>query len=157
MIHDHIVINNPEHGDRIARLSGAGGGLFNEKMDQVIARVKDGELLGGVIFDNYTRAAIGIHTAGFVRHWVNRDLIWMTFDYAFNQLGVRKIIGLVPSSNTDAIKFNTSAGFTIETTVADVYPDGDCLIFSLYKEDCRWLKLKPRGYVSNKGAHDGQA
>lgn len=153
---DRIEINNPEHGRRLARLSNpSGGGLFNPLTDQCIARVKDGALLGGVIFDNYTQAAIGVHTAGFVRHWVNRDLIWVTFDYAFNQLGVRKMIGLTPSNNTDAIKFNTSAGFTVETIVKDVFPDSDLLIFSLYKKDCKWLKIKPRGIMSNKGLGDG--
>lgn len=152
---DRIVINDPAHGRRLAMMSGAGGGVFHAGVDQCIARVRGSELLGGVIFDQYTRAAIGIHTAGFVRHWVNRDLIWVTFDYAFNQLGVRKMIGLTPANNQDAIKFNTSAGFTIETTVKDVFPDSDLIVFSLYKEDCKWLNIKPRGLQSNHGASHG--
>jgi RimJ/RimL family protein N-acetyltransferase len=139
---DRIVINDMGHGERIARLSGT---IFNPRGHQVVSRMKDGELLGGVIFTDYTRASITVHMAGFVKNWANRDLIWCVFHYAFEQLGVKKIFGQVPASNEEALQIDLKLGFSIETRVKDVFVDGDLIVVSMYRDQCRWLKLKPRG------------
>lgn len=151
IVSDLVYINEPEHGPIIAA---AAGGYFNPACDQTIARVKDGELLGGVLFDHYTGSAISIHTAGFVPHWVNRDLIFAVFHYAFEQLKVKKIFGQTPASNEQAIRFNTSAGFKVEHVIEDVFPDGPMLLFSMKREECRWLdRIKLRGVVADRYVH----
>lgn len=142
MSKDHIVINDPEHGERIARLAGT---FFNPRAHQVVARVRDGELLGGVIFTDYTRASITTHMAGFMKSWANRDLVWCVFYYAFEQLGVNKVFGPVPASNEESLKISLKLGFSEETRVKDVFVDGDLVVLSMCRDQCRWLKLKPRG------------
>jgi RimJ/RimL family protein N-acetyltransferase len=149
IVNDLIYLNEPEHGHAIAH---AAGGHFNEACDRVIARVRDGKLLGGVVFDHYNEASICIHTASFAPLWVNRDLLWATFHYPFVQLGVKKLFGQVNESNAASIKFVSSVGFTVEARIKDVFPDGDLLLFSMYREDCRWLDLKPRGVIANRYA-----
>lgn len=135
-----IHIRNPHHGRRIAKKAGT---VFHET-DVTISRVKNGELLGGVIFTGYTGASVGIHVASWSDKWVSRNMIYMVFDYAFNRLKVRKIVGQVPSYNKAAIEFDLNVGFKQETIVKDVFPDGDMLVLSMYKEDCRLLRVKPR-------------
>lgn len=153
MTRDRIVINDPDHGVRIASLAGV---VFNTGVDQVISRVLDGRLLGGVIFNGYTRASINLHMAGFDDKWANRDLIWCVFHYAFVQLGVKKVFGQVPASNNRALAVNKKLGFKEEARISDVFEDGDLVVVAMYKEDCRWLDLRPRGLTYAGGTTHGR-
>jgi hypothetical protein len=123
-------------------LGSRAGVPYNPLTDRVIARHRDGELLGGVTYTGYTGASINIHMAGFVTDWVNKDMIWVAFHYPFVQLGVNKMFGQVPASNQTALDLNRRLGFTEELRVSDVFPDGDLVVFSMYRDRCRWLKLK---------------
>ena len=137
---DRIHIDNVEHGLAIAR---AASTTF-QPTTRCIARVRDGELLGGVLYENNTGASILAHMAGFTPDWVNRDLLWVSFHYPFIQLGVRKMFGQVAESNRAALEFNRKLGFKEEHRIKDVFPDGDMILLAMYRDDCRWLRLKPR-------------
>lgn len=137
-----IESGNTDHADRIAATAGT---FFNPKCDHVISRAEGEKLLGGVIFTGFTGASIGLHVAGFDPHWINRDILWLTFHYPFEQLGVKKITGTIHSGNRKTILFNRKLGFAEEARIKDVFPDGDLLIFSMRREDCRWLKRGSNG------------
>ena len=137
-----IEFNNLEHGYRIAD---AAGFIFNPAVDQVISVTSEGKLLGGNIYTGYTGASIHIHMAGFAPNWANRDFLWAAFDYPFNQLKCKKVFGQVPETNTRALEIDLKLGFKIVAKIDDVFPDGACLLLAIAREDCRWLKLKPRG------------
>lgn len=137
---DEIVINNHHHGFIIGEAAGV---QFNTRCDQVIARVVDNELLGGVVYSGYTGHSIAMHVAGFDPRWISRDLIWTCFDYPFSQLQVKKIFAPTPSSNKLAHDMNLRWGFTRPVIVEDVFEDGDLIVLSMYAHECRWLKLKP--------------
>jgi len=143
-----IVVNDWEHGIAIAK---AAGTTFNTVCDHCVSRIdKDGELLGGVIFQGYTVASIQMHMAGFVDNWGTRDMVWCAFDYAFNQLGCRKVFGQVPEYNTKALEIDLKLGFKIVAKIDDVFPEGACLVLAMSREDCRWLKVKPKYIRSNR-------
>ena len=137
-----IEFNNLEHGFAIAEASGTN---FNPNIDQVISVTSEGNLLGGNLYTGYTGASIHLHMAGFAPNWASRDFLWVAFDYPFNQLGCKKVFGQVPETNTRALEIDLKLGFKIEARIEDVFPDGACLVLSLAREDCRWLKLKPHG------------
>lgn len=137
-----IEFNNIEHGYRIAAAAGC---IFNPAVDRVISVTSEGKLLGGNVYAGYTGASIHLHMAGFAPSWASRDFLWAAFDYPFNQLGCKKVFGQVPETNTRALEIDLKLGFKIEARIEDVFPDGACLVLSLAREDCRWLKLKPRG------------
>lgn len=138
-----IIFNNEEHGRAIAKAAGC---TFNPECDRAISRTsdRDGELLGGVIYQNFTRESIAMHTAGFNDRWVTRDLIWVCFHYPFVQLGVKRIFGQVPETNTKALEFDLWFGFKILTKIDGVFPDGGAIVLVLEREDCKWLNYKPR-------------
>ena len=138
-----IEFNNTEHGWLIAE---AIPRTYNEKQDVVISHTLDGKLLGGVIFDGFTGPCIFAHQAGFDKRWLTRDMLWMIFDYPFNQLEVKKICGTIPASDKSLLEFNTKLGFKVEASIADAYPTGDMLVMSMKKDECRWLNVKPRGW-----------
>lgn len=136
-----IVFNNAEHGHRIAKEAGCN---FNPAVDICISRWEDGLLLGGVIYQNFTGESIGIHMAGFHPRWVNKDMLWVSFDYPFNQLGVKRIFGQVPESNAKALELDLRLGFRIVTKIDGVFRDGGVIVIVLEREDCKWLDLKPQ-------------
>lgn len=140
-----IVFNAPSFAQDIAIEAGVVN-EFNPMRDPSICNVSsDGLwLLGGVIFQDYTGegGSINLHCAGFLPGWLSRALLWNTFNYAFNVVKVKKVIGKVHADNYKALKLNLHLGFKVETHIADVYPDGDLLIMSMYRDDCKWLSLR---------------
>lgn len=141
-----IVFNSHDFAELIARASGTS---YRPGHDVSIARMAHGELLGGVVFSNWTRQSIGIHSAGFWPNWVNRDLLWCVFNYPFNQLGVSNIIGQVAADNAPALKFNFNLGFREVARVPDVFqgPFGkgiECVVMQMHRPDCRFLKWPKR-------------
>ena len=138
-----IELNRYDHGAKIAEAAGC---LLDIEHDVVISRTDDyGKLLGGVIFREYTGASITIHLAGFSPHWVSRDLIWVVMHYPFVQLSCVSLFAQVRSLNKRAIGFIENFGFKYEVTIPEVYSDGeDLIVYRLRKENCRWLKLKPK-------------
>lgn len=149
-----ICFNNVEHGRALAALCGC---KFNPPDDQVISRETYGILRGGAIYTDYRGASIVGHLGGFDKHWGSRDLLWIGFDYPFNQLGCSKIIGLVPSMFESALALELKLGFNYVTRIPGVFPDGDLIVLEMLKEDCRWLNLKPRGYISGRQSVTSQA
>lgn len=140
--------NNSVDGMAIAAKAGA---VFNASVDMCVARVEKGQLYGGVIYSAYTGASMNIHMAGFHPHWVNRDMLWVAFHYPFMQLEVKKLFGQVGIHRPEIIKLDLQLGFKQEAIIKDVYPEGDMLLLSMYKSDCRWLNLKPTSLTSLKG------
>lgn len=139
---NHLMIefNNEAHAKQIAQSAQV---LLNDTYDVCISRSSKGELLGGSLFTNFTGRSICIHVGSFANHWINKDLLWVTFHYPFIQLGCDKLIGLVPSYNERALEFDRKLGFKEETIIRDVYPEGDMIVLSMYKDDCRWINLTP--------------
>lgn len=147
---DLVVAGVVDAGERI--MKEAGGAGYNPQSETCIARFVNGELVGGVVFGSYTGRSCELHCAGFTKRWVNRSLLWVTFAYPFLQLGCEKLFARVQASNEAALRFDTNIGFSIETVVKDVYPDGDLYILSLHKNDCRHLNmdLRPRSKTNEQ-------
>lgn len=100
---------------------------------------RDGRnLCAGVMYDLYNGASICMHVAG-EGNWLTREFLRAAFEYPFETAKVRKVIGLVDASNTKARKFDEHLGFKLEATVKDAAPKGDLLIYSMTREQCRYL------------------
>jgi RimJ/RimL family protein N-acetyltransferase len=129
------------HGYQIAQRAGV---QFNPECDRVISYSRDGVLLGGALFSNYTGASIQMHVASFDPRWLTRDALWVVFHYCFEQLGCKVVFGQVPETNSKALEFDMKLGFKEIARVDDVFPDGGLVVVAMRRKDCRWLKLKPR-------------
>lgn len=105
---------------------------------------EDGNLYAGVLYDHYNGRSIAMHVAGDGGHWITRDLLRAAFRYPFNELMVRKILGLVDSTNLGARKLDEHLGFQLEAVLKDAGPQGDLLLYSMTAEQCRFLE-KPHG------------
>lgn len=102
---------------------------------------KDGEMVAGVVYNEYNHVNINMHVAAVGKHWMTREYLWTCFDYPFNQCGVKRITAFIEDENTDAIKFDTHLGFKYEARMKDAYVNGDILIYVMRRDDCRWLNL----------------
>lgn len=139
--------NDPEANKAVCKAIG----MTLSPADISFSRWKDGELMGGVVYQRYTHTSILMHVASFMPNWLCRDFLWLAFHYPFVQLGVERVFGLVHEHNEDALRFDQKLGFEVETRIRKVYPDGDQIILVMERDKCRWLKLTPRMLASNRG------
>lgn len=107
-------------------------------MAQAIACVEDNNLLAGTVYDHYNGSTVNAHI---LVKGVPSRLWWVAiFDYPFNVLGVRKLVGQVSSTHYSAQKLNKRFGFVEEARVKDFYADGDDLIvFTMTRDQCKVL------------------
>lgn len=96
------------------------------------------------LYESHNGASILGHLAGDGKKWMNREFLWYCFYYPFEQLQVKKILGLVESDNYDARKLDEHLGFTLEATLKDAAPKGDLLVYSMTRDQCKWLSLTER-------------
>jgi hypothetical protein len=120
---------------------------FVPLMHHCIARYNSqDQLMGGVLFSDWMGGSVQVHVAGFQPCWADKGLLYLTFNYPFTQLGVKKLIGLVPEWNYRARNLNLHLGFKIEYKVDDVFNhqqlDNGMYIMSMRREDCKWLNMK---------------
>lgn len=111
--------------------------------DQCVASYsQDGMLLGGVIYTDYNQASIQMHTAGFRKNWLGKELLKIAFGYPFTGLRVKKVVLAINEKNLKSLAFARHLGFTTETRVKDIFVDGDLIVMSMYKSQCRFLDLR---------------
>lgn len=104
-----------------------------------LGQMRKTRLVGVVGFCHHINKSVMIHSAGVDKHWVTRDLLLATFDFPFNQLGCNVLIGQVGSNNTDALRFNEHLGFKPSCIISDAHEDGDLIIMTMYRAECRYL------------------
>ncbi len=118
------------------------GIIWTPDRGKTLAVVQDKKIVAAVLYESFNGASIQMHIAAEPgKRWMTKRFLWMCFHYPFEQLGCKKIVGPVPASNKAAQEFDEHLGFKLETRLVDVCPDGDMLLYTMRKEDCRWLKL----------------
>ena len=99
---------------------------------------KRGAILGAVLYTNYRDFSIEMTCAG-VPGWLTKESLRGFFDFPFNQLGCRRVTGIVHRKNKHARKINERLGFKLEGICRHGFPDGDACIYGMIKKDCRWI------------------
>lgn len=120
------------------------GGTYSGADSVAIGLEEQGELIAGVLYDHWNGKSIAMHVAGIGSRWMTRQFLWFCFDYAFNHAGADKVLGLVSSANEEALNFDEHLGFVTEAVISDACRDGDLVILTMTKEQCRWLSLGER-------------
>lgn len=102
---------------------------------------RDGELVAVVVFDCFGEFDANMHVASDgTRRWLSRGFLTAAFAYPFIQLGLARVTGLVPESNSAALEFDLHIGFDFEGRHPKALPNGEALIsLGLLKENCRWI------------------
>jgi RimJ/RimL family protein N-acetyltransferase len=100
---------------------------------------REGELVGGAVFESFTGTNANIHVAGSGPYWMTRTFLFAVFDYAFNQLKLKRLTGYVEAANTRALDFDRKLGFKDEAVLEDAMPSGDVIILCMRAEHCRFI------------------
>jgi hypothetical protein len=141
---DQIIFNDER---AIAAFNGAVAHRFRPETDVAITRFRGDKLMGGVVLTEYYRHhSIQIIVYSWDKHWINRDMIYATFDYVFNQLKVKHLFA---DSREKQTSFDLNVGFRVVARIPDFYPDDNKVILRMDREDCRFLDIKPRRVRSN--------
>lgn len=106
---------------------------------EALGAVRDGWLIGGVLYNNWRGASIETHWAG-EPGWMTRAHLRCLFAYPFLQLKCRRVTGIIRRRNKTARKIAEKLGFRLEGVARQGYEDGeDAMIYGMLKTDCRWL------------------
>lgn len=115
------------------------GGKYSPVDSACIGMTSSGKLVAGVLFDHFNHASIAMHVGSDGANWLNLRFLRAVFRYPFVQLGVNKVLGLVASTNLAARRFDEHLGFELEAVIADATPGGDLLIYTMRRDQCRYL------------------
>jgi len=98
---------------------------------------KDGALVAGVAYENWNGRSIVCHIV--IEGRITRYYLYAIFHYPFEYLGCDKIVVPIAQSNGESIKLVENMGFEREATLCDAHPDGDIYLYSMKRQNCRFL------------------
>jgi len=97
-------------------------------------------MIAGVAYADWNGPNLVAHIASDgTRRWMSREYLWTIFDYPFNQQGVRRVTCMIGEGNRESVNLCERLGFTLEARLKAAHRTGDLLIFSLFREDCKWI------------------
>ena len=100
---------------------------------------KKGDIIAGAVYNHYTGKSISSTFAVADRKGLTKRFIKDIFKYPFEQLGVDRIINYVAESNIESRKITEKFGFVHDVTIQGVYPDGNMMVYTMSRENCKWL------------------
>ena len=117
---------------------------------QGIGLERNGELVAGVLYDDYNGSNVWMHVAAHTgRRWLVRDYLYICFRYPFIQLDLNRVTGWVEENNKDARRFNEHLGFEKEAVLKNAGRNGqDVFLYVMHKQDCKWIKAKTNEILS---------
>jgi len=149
-----IQINAEGAGDWVMKRA---GGFFTPGYDQSITRhYSSGTIRGGFVLNAYTGACFAVHNAGIDPRWCSRDLLWMVFHYAFEQIKCHKLVAPINSTNHKAMDMALRAGWELEAVIRDATPVGHLMLLTMTRDKCPWLRLIPQSYLPGEVARHTQ-
>lgn len=149
-----LVTDQPEFVSQwVAVQSGA---VWRSGREQAIGVAAKGQLIAGVVYDQWNRKSIGLHMAALPGHWPTREFIQTAFRYPFLQLGASKLLAQVGEGNSPARRLVEHLGFVLEATLKAAHPMGDLLIYSMTRDQCRWLSTDKKELLCRHQMHQLQ-
>lgn len=114
----------------------------------------DGTIRSVTVFDNFSPCDCNMHIASDgSKRWLTRIYLRTAFYYPFVQVGLRRVTGLVPASNSAALHFDLHLGFVREGLCRNALPDDDLIVLGMLREHCRFI---PQEFRNMKGFRHGR-
>ena len=112
-------------------------GKYFEANSQSIGLKQNGEFVAGVIYENWNGRSIICHIA--ISGRLTPRYLAVIFDYPFVVCDVKKIIVPVDATNSKSVTLVKKMGFKEEARIKDGMADGDLILYTLAKKDCKYL------------------
>lgn len=129
-----IVDRDPELRDWLQKKSDS---YFDPTRSRFIGLESNGEIAAVTGFTDFNAVSCHMHIG--IEGRLTREYTRFCFWYPFEQLGVKKVFGLVAANNAKALRFDKHLGFQEEARIKEALPSGDMIILSMTKEQCRFL------------------
>lgn len=137
------VLVNHEQADLLGFLA-ATVGLTRATDSSAIGRIVQGRIVGAVGYDNHNGSTCNMHMALESPRALNRALLWKMFEVPFVQWGYKVVLAATGSQNDSCLTLIRKLGFEHRVTIPDAHLDGSLVVFSLHKNNCRWLNIRYR-------------
>ena len=99
----------------------------------------DGELIGAVIFTEYSGNDMHVTVVTTNPIWWTRRNIRTMYDYVWNQCGCVRLSALCKESNTKSQKLLRGLGFQQEGRLRKYFNPEDGIVFGQLRSECRWI------------------
>ena len=122
----------------------------NTELYEAIGIVKDGAIIGGVIYQDYRKLKdgtydISLSVAG-EPGWLTPKTLRAIFEYPFNRLNCSRITTLASKSNRRARDLNVRVGFRLEGVIKGGGGVGrDSILYGMTRDECRWIRNRNNG------------
>jgi len=101
---------------------------------------KDGELIAGVVYNNYVGHLIEMTIASLDKRWSTRHNLKALFRYPFAQLQLKRVQALCSANDKGVQMFLKRLGFIHEGVHPCAYHDGGTAYsFGMLKHQCRYI------------------
>ena len=103
----------------------------------IICVDETGKPIAGVVFDSYNGVTVSAHIA--IEGKPSKEWYAAIFDYPFNKLRVKQILGQVAGNNVKAQRLDEHFGFVEKARIKDYSDDGDLIMYIMERSQCRVL------------------
>ena len=114
-----------------------------------IGQVIDGSLRAVVVYCNFQGKSCQTHICSTGQHWMSKRFLWAIFDYPFEKLKLKVILGVIAGNNEKSLKLSRHLGFKEIAKIPDAHKDGDLVIMTMKPEECKWLNLGARQWAQD--------
>ena len=104
-----------------------------------LGAVRNGVLIGGVVYTNYRGCDIEMLAAAESPRWITRAHLDAFFGYPFRQLGCLRVTAIIEKRNKHARKFVERLGFYHEGTHPKAMDGRTALTYGMLRKYCRWI------------------
>ena len=112
-------------------------GIFHPEASEAIGLKRHGEMVSGVIYENWNGVSLVVHIA--VQGLLTPSYLHAIHHYPFVVAGADKLIAPIGEGNEESIRFVSKLGFKQEGRIPGAHPDGALLLYTMSKRDCRYL------------------
>lgn len=112
-------------------------GTFHPETSEALGLERRGEMVAGVIYENWNGASMVVHIA--VEGLLTPAYLHAIHHYPFVHVGAAKVIAPIGEANEESIRFVRKLGFTQEGRIPGAHPDGALLLYTQSRENCRYL------------------
>lgn len=102
---------------------------------------KGGQIRGGIVYHTHRGTTLEAMAAG-LPGWLTPQRTRAMFAYGFDGIGSQVIIVSVAKANRRSRQLVERLGFGLRGVIPRAYAGRDAMIYSMHRDDCRWVKDK---------------
>jgi len=101
--------------------------------------------VGGVVYHEYRGNDIQMSCAATTIRWLDKGVLRALFAYPFVHLKCDRVSAYTGVDATHTRQFLERLGFVQEGVVRRGFEEGDCVLYGMLVEECKWIKELQHG------------